>query len=506
MSKKSSRRRSTPATPRKAELHRAVAYLAGAAGGSSEAGAAEMAAEARFRRLTAIASWGAIAVAAVGLAIFVSWMTGKVPTLTGRIQAPVPNAGLALALLGIGVWLILPSPGRTEEARVGAFAAGLGVLALMLASGTQGMVGADLGINSALVDVTVGESLGGEPGEMASITVATLFAASLALVVRSIGAGRTAAVATDTLGLAVIAASFVSILGYLYGLEAREQLLQMTPMALEGAIPLLALGLLCLTLSGPEGIVGDLFFGPSMTSALVRRLAIPGVIGMVVMSVAFDSLQRLDVIDQQLRLAGLTLAGCIGFILLCYSTGWRMEKVIYGQQAHMADLSLAVQTDYLTGLPNRQAFDEQLAIELNVARRGPEPLCVMMIDVVGLKAINDNLGHEAGDHALQEVAGFLSSNLRGSDVVTRWGGDEFAALCPGGSAAHLATTAERLREGPASVAGLRIGVAELRPGDTSESLMARADSALIREKQSRPGYRERLSAAELEEWAPSQGA
>lgn len=447
---------------------------------------ASLAAERRFRGLAVAASHGSLLLAAAGLAILACWSAGITPSFSGRLQTPVPNTGLGLALLGIGMWLVLPAPSRPAEARTGALLAGLSVLALATLSGLQDLFALNLGVDTVLVDASGSESLTGEPGRMAPVGAMALMAAGGAIAVRAAWRGRTAAVATDVLGLAAIGAGLLSLMSFMYGLDDGGTLVSFSPMALESTLALLVAGVLCLTLSGPSGMVGDILLGPSLTAAIVRRLALPGVIGLLFMSLGYDSLYKLEVIDQQFRVAILTLTGCMGLVTLCYAAGWRMERIIAGQQEELVDLSVTAATDYLTGLANRQAFDAELAIAVDRARRSGRALAVVMLDVVNLKGINDSLGHEEGDRALRQVADFLRASLRDSDIVGRWGGDEFAALCPNLTEAAAERVISRLEQGPDGGVQLRSGCAQLREGETAEALLARADHALVEAKRDDP--------------------
>jgi diguanylate cyclase (GGDEF)-like protein len=102
-------------------------------------------------------------------------------------------------------------------------------------------------------------------------------------------------------------------------------------------------------------------------------------------------------------------------------------------------------TDGLTGLKNARALRDNLRRELNRAARYGQPLSLLLIDVDGLKAINDRFGHGAGDRALRHVGEAIRSQLRESDVGARWGGDEFALLAPSTSGASAEALAERVR-------------------------------------------------------------
>jgi len=101
--------------------------------------------------------------------------------------------------------------------------------------------------------------------------------------------------------------------------------------------------------------------------------------------------------------------------------------------------------DPLTGLQNRAAFDARLNQEFLRARRHGRELALVMFDVDGFKAVNDRLGHPAGDRVLIAVARALQSSFRQSDGVFRYGGDEFVAICPETSGAAIENVLQRLQ-------------------------------------------------------------
>lgn len=113
--------------------------------------------------------------------------------------------------------------------------------------------------------------------------------------------------------------------------------------------------------------------------------------------------------------------------------------------------------DPLTGLPNRRAFDADLQRETSRVRRHGHVLSVAVLDVDGLKAINDELGHDAGDTLLRTVSMLLRSALRNEDVAYRLGGDEFALLLPDVDASDPGFLLARLEE--VGAPALSIGVA-----------------------------------------------
>ena len=151
-------------------------------------------------------------------------------------------------------------------------------------------------------------------------------------------------------------------------------------------------------------------------------------------------------------------------------------------------------TDELTGLDNRRALVRAAAGVLEERRRSPCPLTVLYLDLDGFKAVNDRLGHAAGDDVLVAVAEALRSALRGSDLVARLGGDEFAALVRGHAGVREARAlAHRVeREVAARLAGVgvtaSVGVLHLGAADVAtgvEDLLHRADAAMYGAKRRR---------------------
>ncbi len=148
--------------------------------------------------------------------------------------------------------------------------------------------------------------------------------------------------------------------------------------------------------------------------------------------------------------------------------------------------------DALTGLNNRRAGERRLAADYARARRVPEPLSVLMIDLDHFKQVNDRWGHASGDRVLVATAKVLRDELRGADLGVRHGGEEFLAILPGASGEQASQVAERIREGIAAcgveVSGttLRvtasIGIATLSPQESTGALITRADAALYRAK------------------------
>ena len=147
-------------------------------------------------------------------------------------------------------------------------------------------------------------------------------------------------------------------------------------------------------------------------------------------------------------------------------------------ESAQGELRQLVTTDPLTGCRNRRFFDEIIGREIERHRRYHIPLSLLFVDVDRFKAINDSLGHEAGDRVLQRVAVFLVRNVREADYVFRWGGDEFLILisCREEEAVRKAYDLQKAFEESSEAAslpagvGLSVGCAEVPP--TATEIMA----------------------------------
>ncbi len=171
-----------------------------------------------------------------------------------------------------------------------------------------------------------------------------------------------------------------------------------------------------------------------------------------------------------------------------------LVHVTDGTQRHADRWESVAATDALTGLPNRRAAEEQLRRELGRAERYGGDVSVVWFDLDRFKEVNDVHGHEAGDAVLREIGAALRPELRASDVLARWGGEEFVAILPEQDRAAAARTAERLRATleahpmmKAVGTGLRVtasfGVAWWRAGEAPRDVLRRADRAMYRAKE-----------------------
>jgi diguanylate cyclase (GGDEF)-like protein len=165
-------------------------------------------------------------------------------------------------------------------------------------------------------------------------------------------------------------------------------------------------------------------------------------------------------------------------------------------QSRSRELESQANTDPLTGLGNLRALQRQLANLLDVHKRYLHPFGLLLMDIDGLKRINDSFGHQAGDRVLMQVAMSLRRSIRTVDTAARMGGDEFCVLLPQQDlksaaklAARLATAVEEEVASPGDPpVKLSIGVAATpEHGDDAEALIDTADRAMYRAKAAGEG-------------------
>ena len=170
----------------------------------------------------------------------------------------------------------------------------------------------------------------------------------------------------------------------------------------------------------------------------------------------------------------------------------KAEAALQDQAKEIASYVSEARTDTLTGLPNRRAFDDELTRRMAEWRHNRRPVSVLLLDIDHFKQFNDQHGHLAGDTVLAETGRILRQNVHESDLVARFGGEEFAVILPGCETEGAPLAVERVRraveqnvvhfEKTTLRVTISLGVAQAEPGEAISSLIRRADEAMYASK------------------------
>jgi len=222
----------------------------------------------------------------------------------------------------------------------------------------------------------------------------------------------------------------------------------------------------------------------SVGGAFARRLILPALLLPVLLTFLFKMVQLRLGMPEALALAlaavatGAAIAAIIVWVAFLLDAAERQRRTVQA-------LSRDANTDALTGVANRRAFDLELARQV----QSGTPFVLLMFDIDHFKRFNDDFGHQAGDEILREVGRLLRAEVRPRDFVARYGGEEFAILLPGGDAARAGQVGVRIlgafraHDWPHRAVTVSVGAAVATAEDTPEMLVQRADAALYRSKE-----------------------
>ena len=202
----------------------------------------------------------------------------------------------------------------------------------------------------------------------------------------------------------------------------------------------------------------------------------------VVVQIVSWNMPGIDGEDSEHVLRAYLMGGALLVFLVVLAMYRSHIERLHTEYEVMANLAY---TDTLTGLPNRRRLYEDVYRLIALAERYGQEFCVCLFDLDHFKRLNDTHGHLVGDQVLQEVAQVARLHLRAADLFGRWGGEEFVVLLPQTRLSDAQTALERVRLALHTIALPNVhaitasfGIAAYLPGDTSESLLHRADQAL----------------------------
>jgi diguanylate cyclase (GGDEF)-like protein len=191
------------------------------------------------------------------------------------------------------------------------------------------------------------------------------------------------------------------------------------------------------------------------------------------------SITRWSVTMITLSVAGVVIGHLVGRLRSSLAT---QAAALEEREELARRLAEAANTDVLTGLPNRRAWERAIERELSRAEREGSDLCVAILDLDRFKDFNDRYGHHAGDERLREAADAWQPELRPSDLLARYGGEEFAVLLPGSTAEGCAHVVERVCAATPQGQTVSAGLAAWTGEEDADELMKRADVALYQAK------------------------
>jgi diguanylate cyclase (GGDEF) domain len=284
----------------------------------------------------------------------------------------------------------------------------------------------------------------------------------------------------EGLAIALLAIAMTGLASYGIALASRHGLLF-------DRVPIYAMLLLLAVLgwlsSTPTSGLTRVASADTLGGAFARRLLLPALLLPVAFAFVFGVLQFGLGLPETLAFAFMALFSGAAVALLVWWVANLLDK-LERQRRVTALLRNNADTDTLTGLANRRAFDEALARLLHGQREHDAMFSLLMLDLDRFKNYNDDFGHLAGDEVLRITGHLLGAALRPSDLAARYGGEEFALLLPHTDAAQASDVAARILGAfrgfawPQRAVTISIGVAQSTAGDGIMDLIQRADAVL----------------------------
>lgn len=418
----------------------------------------------------------AVLLGAVALIVLAGWCWNVAPltTLGSGQHAMKANAAIAFVLSGAAMLLaqdFVPARWRRGE-WLSLAVAGIGLVTL-----SEHLLSVDAGIDH-LFDDPVARAAGLPPGRMASpVAIALVLLGGLGLLVST----RRYLYLREAMALALLGIVVTGLVAYAVALTGKiSGPFEQVPLHTLLMLLLAVLGWLSST---PATGLTRVATADTFGGALARRLLLPSLLLPVFFVFVSEVSQSLLGFPESLALAFVALGSGGAVAGLVWWLASLLDK-LERQRVVSARLRNAADTDVLTGLANRRAFDGALASLLRGQRGHDALFSLLMLDLDKFKAYNDDFGHLAGDQVLRITGHLLRAALRPSDMAARYGGEEFVLLLPDTDATAAGEVAARVLMAfrgfawPQRAVTVSIGLAQAVPGDTAMDLIERADAAL----------------------------
>ena len=319
------------------------------------------------------------------------------------------------------------------------------------------------------------------PGRMAHITAANFLLTGVMLYPFRF---RTQEKITDALALLICVGSTFAIVGYLYGIPVLYGSIRYTAMAIHTGFGflLLSLGFLCIQ---KEHGFGRIFQAQTAGGVVARRLVPPAILIPIFVGAVFNRFNF-----GQLKLGVAFIVVCNVLLIVASICG--LARALDKSEVERGMAQRASEMDALTGIHNRRYFDHRLLQEIQRCTRYSRPSCLILFDIDHFKNLNDRFGHHSGDRVLKTIAQACAKSLRATDVVCRYGGEEFAIIAPETAGDDAMVLARKIRvlvellhfhKVPVRVT-ISLGVAQIgRATASPEVAIAAADKALYAAKK-----------------------
>lgn len=445
----------------------------------------------------------ALIVTTVGTAVLVGWTLDIefLKRVVPGLRAMNPVTALGFVLCGFSLALLRESR-LTSRRRLTAQLLGASVFVIGTVKIVSAITGSRFALDHVLFRAAVEASALPGHNDMASSSAIAFVFFGLALVY--FGGETRLSHRLSQLSCAVgTVVALVPLIAYLYGADMQHGFGALVPMALHTALSFVVLGTGLLIAPGTQAI--KLVSRADQGGRIVRRFFPAVVVTIIVLGYLRLAGQHAGWYGTEMGVA-LMVSGTI--VALAGLLWWNAGVISDADQRRLAveaalqlsesalraaneALALQVRTDSLTGVSNRMALDEELARAMqNLHRYEAEIFSVLMIDVDYFKRYNDTFGHLAGDDVLRSAARLLESTCRVTDIVGRYGGEEFAIILPHTAEAGAREIAERLRavverhDWPHAPITVSIGIATASAAIVDgDDVLHEADTALYLAKQ-----------------------
>jgi diguanylate cyclase (GGDEF)-like protein len=415
-------------------------------------------------------------VALIGIGVLAGWAFNIEPLMTvlpGLIRMK-SNSAVAFVFSALALYLAYKNKLKPLQAVCAVGIALLGALTLC-----EYLWGVNMGIDEFLFRDAVQSPY---PGRMAQFTASAFVLTGIFLYPFRFRANEKL---TDVLALLVGFASTLAVVGYLYGVPVLYGSIRYTAMAIHTGIAFLLLSVGFLHVEKAHGFA-RVFRAQTAGGLLARSLVPPAILIPIVVGAIFVRFNF-----GQLRLGIAFIVMCN--IVLVVASIWGLARVLDRSEIARHTARHDSEFDALTEIHNRRYFDRRLAEEIQRCVRHHRASSLILFDIDHFKNLNDRFGHLAGDRVLQTIAHACESAVRGTDVICRFGGEEFAVIAPETRGEDAMILCEKLRtlveqltfENVPIQVTISLGAAEVGGGiSNAERAIAAADQGLYTAKRS----------------------